>query len=258
MRSDMFKVIVERPRKGKSSDKRAVRWRNDLDGPRQLGIRQGYGRPWLNENLNPLERYLHAQVGRPWAKVFSEVCAQIDRRNTVQQHVHQHIGDFIATDVEWRDGVLVNLKERGTWYSRGGQIRQRLYVDPKSGLVRVNKAYRTRAQYKREEQEKERERIATQRRVIDASTLLLKLDEHWFRVQVATLPERTRQSVLQAGVMQNFWYAESRFDVVLKRETSRLKQGDELARHRLYGCMSLYAVTKQQACTADLVRCGVK
>ena len=51
----------------------------------------------------------HAQIGRPWNKVFSEICAGIDRRNTVQQHIHQHIRDFIAIDVGVRNGRLVDL-----------------------------------------------------------------------------------------------------------------------------------------------------
>ena len=112
MREDMYKVIVERPRRGKEGDAIAARLRKDFDGPTRLGMRAGYGRPILNENLAPLRRYLHAQLGRPWNKVFSEICAGIDRRNTVQQHIHQHIRDFIAIDVEVRDGRLVDLAER--------------------------------------------------------------------------------------------------------------------------------------------------
>jgi hypothetical protein len=70
----------------------------------RLGMRAGYGYRELNENLAPLRRYLHTQIGRPWNKVFREVCAGIDRRNTVQQHIHQHIRDFIAIDVGVREG----------------------------------------------------------------------------------------------------------------------------------------------------------
>ena len=109
MREDMYKVIVERPRRGKEGDALAARLRNDFDGPMRLGMRAGYGYRSLNENLAPLRRYLHAQIGRPWNKVFSEICAGIDRRNTVQQHIHQHIRDFIAIDVDVREGRLVDL-----------------------------------------------------------------------------------------------------------------------------------------------------
>src|SRR5262245_62228647 len=99
MREDMYKVIVERPRGWKSKSSHAVRRRDDLDGPKQLGIRAGYDRPALNENLSPLRRFLHAQVGRPWSKVYSEIASGIDRRNTVQQHIYQQADDFIASQV---------------------------------------------------------------------------------------------------------------------------------------------------------------
>ena len=45
----------------------------------------------------------------PWNKVFSEICARIDGRNTVQRHIRQHIDDFIATKVEVRGGALIDL-----------------------------------------------------------------------------------------------------------------------------------------------------
>jgi len=52
------------------------------------------------------------QLGRPWNKVFSEICAGIDRRNTVQQHIHQHIRDFIAIEVgvlfDWHRGIAAS------------------------------------------------------------------------------------------------------------------------------------------------------
>jgi hypothetical protein len=54
MRTDMFKVIVERPRGYKGSDSRANRRRKDFDGPQFRGMRAGFGHRALNENLRPL------------------------------------------------------------------------------------------------------------------------------------------------------------------------------------------------------------
>jgi hypothetical protein len=77
MRHDMAKIIVERPRRG------AGRLRNRCkafseDLPRFLGVRRDAirrgGEKHLNENLQPLWRYLERQVGRPWNKVYSEIC----------------------------------------------------------------------------------------------------------------------------------------------------------------------------------------
>jgi hypothetical protein len=43
MREDMYKVIVERPRRGKDGDVTAARLRYDFDGPMRLGMRAGPG-----------------------------------------------------------------------------------------------------------------------------------------------------------------------------------------------------------------------
>lgn len=56
MRSDMYKIIVERPRRSKDLKARALRFRNSLDGPSHLGMRVAYGYRELNENLAPLRR----------------------------------------------------------------------------------------------------------------------------------------------------------------------------------------------------------
>jgi hypothetical protein len=139
MRSDMYKIIVERPRRSKDLRARALRFRNSLEGPSHLGMRVGYGYRELNENLAPLRRYLHSQVGRPWNKVFGEICSRIDRRNPVQRHIHEHLGQLIATQVEIRDGMLIECGKFGlNRLASPGE----LYVDPRTGLICRTKAVR--------------------------------------------------------------------------------------------------------------------
>ena len=99
MRRDMARVIVERPR---------IRTRNERQGracrPDDLPQRESIRRPHvlrrseksLNENLAPLRRYLERQVGRPWDNVYSEIAANLRVDNTVQQHLRDDIGDFVA------------------------------------------------------------------------------------------------------------------------------------------------------------------
>jgi hypothetical protein len=48
MREDMYKVIVERPRRAKEGDAIAARLRKDFDWPVRLGMRAGYGSRSLN------------------------------------------------------------------------------------------------------------------------------------------------------------------------------------------------------------------
>jgi len=72
MRSDMAKVIVERPRLGGGVRRpKGCRKREILAESDQLPSREGIKRRWsgttyqkrLNEHLTPLRRYLQSQVG---------------------------------------------------------------------------------------------------------------------------------------------------------------------------------------------------
>lgn len=242
MRNDMFKVIVERPRKWKDPENRAVRRRNDFDGPRFLGMRAGHGRPALNENLNPLRRYLHAQVGRPWNKVYGEIAALIDRRNTVQQHVYQHLDDFIAVQVVWRDGNLFDLKDPRPSYRTGRlELRQPLYVDPRTGLIRPNKRYRAWSAEWRAEQVAADKALLARRRKLDANTLLMRLENEWFEVRIETHPGYEAVNV---------------FDAVLKRKLDpRNPCTDE--RMKLYGDWDTHAVSKRQLSRREMDKYGL-
>jgi hypothetical protein len=256
MREDMYKVIVERPRRGKSSDAIGARLRRDFDGPMQLGMRAGYGQPQLNENLAPLRRYLHAQIGRPWNKVFSEICAGIDRRSTVQQHIHQHIDDFIATDVDVRDGRLVDLGGRWGFLRPDSGVSQELYVDPHTGLIRRNKLYGSWRRRVAERRRREQLEIATRRRIVDERTQLLLLDEVWFRVEVDVLP--AARVVVGVGQPPRRMRPESRYDVVLRRHISRETAADLQQCKHLYGPGNLYAVRKRQISTREIKAYGLR
>jgi hypothetical protein len=246
MREDMYKVIVERPRRGKEGDAFAARLHNDFDGPTRLGMRAGYGYRSLNENLAPLCRYLHAQIGRPWNKVFSEICAGIDRRNTLQQHIHQHVRDFVAIDVDVREGELVDIAPRARFFGRGSRLSQELYVDPRTGLIRLNRNYRPWRHQLAERRRRDLADIAARRRVVDERTLLLLLDGLWFRVEVEMLPnERIIESVID-GEPHRRTTAESSYDVVQRRRISRAILADRRQCEHLYGSGELYAVSKRQ------------
>jgi hypothetical protein len=252
MREDMYKVIVERPRRGKEGDAIAARLRKDLDGPMRLGTRAGYGYRSLNENLAPLRRYLQAQIGRPWNKVFSEICAGIDRRNTVQQHIHQHIRDFIAVDVDICEGRLVDLSARCGFLRRDSAISQELYVDPHTGLIRPNKGYRSWRHGAAERHRREQAEIATRRRTVDEHTFLLLLDDVWFRVEVDVLPkEGFAENIIDSRPHKRV-IAEPRFDVVLRRPISRAMRSDLQQCKHLYGADDLYAVSKRQLSTREI------
>jgi hypothetical protein len=258
MREDMYKVIVERPRRWKGRDAFAARLRDDFDGPIRLGMRAGYDSRELNENLAPLRRYLHAQIGRPWNKVFSEICAGIDRRNTVQQHIHQHIRDFIAIDVGVREGRLVDLAARSGFLRRDSGISQELYVDPRTGLIRPNRNYRSWRHDTAERRRREIAQIAMRRRVVNERTFLLQLNDIWFRVETDVLPrERLVESIVE-GNPQRRMAADFRYDVVLRRHISRASSSDRQQCEHLYGSGDLYAVSKRQIPTREIKAHGLR
>jgi hypothetical protein len=98
MRPDMPKILVERPRPPsrvpRGRDGRRFR---DASDAAFLPMKAGYrDLKSLNENLQPLARYLARQVNRPWNAVYREICAVIDARNAVQRHILQHLTDYVA------------------------------------------------------------------------------------------------------------------------------------------------------------------
>jgi hypothetical protein len=138
MRSDMSKIIVERPRRGsrlrnhKSAlalDPRRIADDTYIDPPKP----RHSGEKSLNENLAPLRRYLESNVGRPWSKVYAEIRATLDSRKATGLHILQHLFDFVAVDT-WLDGRTVMVW--GSGWPRRTQPVTGLYVHPVSGLLR--------------------------------------------------------------------------------------------------------------------------
>jgi hypothetical protein len=129
MRSDMPKVIVERPRVihfggGKNRPLRELE-----DYPRHEGMRrrhQHYGSKILTDHIKPLRRYLDKQVGRPWCKVYSEICAIMRFGNALHDHLRKHARDYVAVDGPYPA------------HDRNSQF-QPFYVDPRTGILRRRK-----------------------------------------------------------------------------------------------------------------------
>ena len=189
MRKDMARVIVERPRI-KPFNCRKGRYRDWEDMPSHEGMRRAHAlrgdRKELNENLAPLRRYLERQVGRPWSKVYSQIAQNLRVDSTVQQHVRDHLHDFVAVKPRrvasgWRPG-------RAIWW-------QPLYVDPVTGLL---------CRTDRLPEEKARRRAARNRPAAPIERIALGEDAElrlisglWYHVQLARLPEPTYQVCLE-------------------------------------------------------------
>ena len=266
MRDDMSEVIIERPRWGSQMkhrrrvrriDAKASLARDADDLPHQIGMRRwallGQTKS-LNENLAPLRRYLEGQVDRPWNKVWSEISANLSAASTVQQHVRDHIFDFVAVRSFMQDGA-VWLDER---YGRAvalAETHYRLYVDPRSGLLRRNKHYKSWKRKGREDQlAAERDRATRMRELSHDIQLHLLDDGAWWEVKLAKMPTRRERAVnRRTGCVREHEVidADAFVDVVLRPQLSRL------APDELYGRHGVYAVSKRQLSRRDAANLGL-
>lgn len=229
MRSDMDKVIIERPRLGgnqRNPKGRIIQtYRMDPDlAPQKEPIKtRGRSRKSLNENLRPLENFLIRQAGRPWNDVFSEICRTIPGDSTVQAHVRNHVWDMVATQVEMRKGEPYNI---GRWFGRtrplNGRSFEKLFVHPDTGIL-------TYVQRRKEK----RKKAPIDRIEVNEFVQLQRIHGIWYEVRFAKRP--------QASAM---------WDAVLKRRiwtsvlsTSLTDMFDLLENH---GRVDMYAVSKKQ------------
>lgn len=259
MRHDMYKVIVERPRRGGrySSEHRPSTDPEDQTQHESLKFRHR-DRKWLNENLNPLRRYLNRQVGRRWDQVYSELCAHIDRRNTVQQHIHEHIEDFVALRVLSVDGVLHYQRGYGGLSPLGLRWAPKLYVDPISGLLLLNhEGMQADRVAKQEYARSRRPRAPADVRPVDEWHQLRRVDGIWYEVELAEVP-RTAPLTRVRGKPAQFTMP---FDVIAKRPARWIgkpcgHRGCEACKP--YGRSGLYARGKRQLNRHELQRYGLR
>jgi len=149
----MGKVLVERPRLGRwNGDSRPGKgYANKLrqhfaagnSPPSREGMKRRHNRTKaFNEHLGPLRRFLDANVGRPWDKVYSEICKYVDRGNVVQKHILTHLFDYVVTNVILIDGKPCRGKAYARQYGEPLRVvhyRNQWYVCPTSGLLRKSK-----------------------------------------------------------------------------------------------------------------------
>lgn len=245
----MYKVIVERPRRGGGWTKPGREPREPDDRPAHEGIRERLrgGRKWLNENLRPLQRWLDRQAGRRWDAVYAELCKHVDRRNTVQQHIHVHLRDFVEIDVYESDGRLYAIRRwRGT--APLAESYCDLYVDPRNGcLMRNEAAFAARMRRRDEHRLAVHARQAGWRegvRVVDGDVQLHRLDGIWYRIELAPVP-KPRPSKRKAGVS----LPGRAFDAVLHAQVGECAS----KRLNLYGRCGAYARSKRQLNQAELI-----
>ena len=145
MRKDMDKLLVTTPRVGSSLKNREVKEarrsarEGDYDNLPRNSSMKPKSRKWderkqFNEYLKPLVRFLKKNCGRPWNKVYSEICENMDRRGIVQDHIFQHLFDYVERNPIFKDGkphrtgyggLYPLYKSDWTFYvDKGGTLRE--------------------------------------------------------------------------------------------------------------------------------------
>jgi hypothetical protein len=205
MRSDMNKVIVERPRLLRGDWLRGGResgfrqFLQDEERAPKIGIRAGHqNRKWFNENLAPLRRFLESSAGRPWDKVLSELRAGIDVRNTVQAHILEHVEDFVKTKVRVRElsdhrgrarGHVFEARKR--WSGEWEDVRlgyAPLFVDPRTGLLRATRSRAHRTQVERAREQARAEETFAHSRTLADGRAARAFEGIWYAVETAPIP----------------------------------------------------------------------
>ncbi len=138
----MSKVIVERPRHNAPRRKGRTEALRDDDGAplrQRMPAKKPEKTKSLNENLSPLRRFLEKNTGRPWNKVHAELSEHIRPASTVQQHILDHVKDFVAIDTRMKDGVVVVSQRFSSVDVPVQESWALLYVHPKTGILKRNR-----------------------------------------------------------------------------------------------------------------------
>ncbi len=249
MREDMAKVIVTRPRLGgtpvRKSGKRAqCAMRCPEEATRFEPMSRGRGTKVLNEHLSPLERFLERRRGQHWDSVFSEICRNLRPSNTVQQHVRDHLWDFVLLNVRVECGVLVAYPKYGDPEPlKEMRYGPRFYVCPRSGQLRERRRRRRRV-FARDAREVQSSRYPglqpEEIRWDGRMRLICQIDDVWYALALANLPADRED---RRGLV----------DRLVNRDLSESTEGSRILRDQL-GVAGVYVEQKRQLGKRELKR----
>lgn len=264
MRHDMFKVIVERPRRGGYGGAKKGRWEQEN---RQNAIGASYDadsydepsnwekikpsrlradRKELNENLEPLWRFLRSRVGQCWDDVYSEIRENLSPKNAVQMHVVQHLKmQVVEATYLGEDGRVYECPQYNSYNRKPNCLEeptgyQRFYVHP------VTREFCESPRKSRKDKKvKQKDRF----KLTDLRQYRL-IDGIWYVVEFAVIPKelgvkgRYGQPGKQYGVYS--WAAESPLDYSQVADFLFPKGLSNWARESEYGFCNIRPVSKRQ------------
>lgn len=129
MRKDMADVIINTVRAGQ-----IIKKYNRLDNQKQdfdSDYWNNQNAPmrkkdkWLSDRLTPLYRYLASNSGKPWDKVWSDICQNNDLRNIRNNHLRDHVLAWVCDNgiskdyPTWRFFAAPFYVKNGILYYKG-------------------------------------------------------------------------------------------------------------------------------------------
>ena len=151
--------------------------------------RYGGKRKSFSENLNPLYGQIRKYLGRSWDDLYSDLCKNFDKRSVINQHILQHLYDFIRVKTLIIDGEIWVHTQWGNPKLLEEYGETEYYVDPTSRIIKKNPHYRNwKIAAKERALKKEREEAEVTRWIND-KLVLRKIDGLWYEFVVAPLPE---------------------------------------------------------------------
>lgn len=124
--------------------------------------------------------------------MYSEIASRLRVNSTVQQHVRDHVRDFVAIRPRRRRGTVFVL---GGGKERYDELwRQPLYVDPRDGILKRTDQLPEAKAHKQARQPK----AAPPGRIsLGGDRELRRLDGIWYEIRLAPLPEPSYRVVTE-------------------------------------------------------------
>ncbi|WP_407307864.1 hypothetical protein [Acinetobacter sp.] len=213
MRYDFNKQLTERERLGhkrKFGDIRNAKANKVLDedmsgGKESIHTRRRHarngGRKSFNENLNPLKNFLRESVGRPWDKVYSEITSTFDKRKVINNHILEHLFQYVELKVYIVDGKPCTLNtyrnsiEKYRPITAGNPNYPTYYVDPIDGIFKAPKqeSHLHRRQREAEEAKKAGEKLRSIYHRLNEDTHLIRMNGIWWVYSAKAKPAQVAE-----------------------------------------------------------------
>jgi hypothetical protein len=212
MRPDMGRLIIEDGRHGGYGKAKPVFFpRREGEEFENYRAHEPMGRHWLRDGkslgdrLAPLRKYLEAQVGRPWNKVYSEICEANDRRTIRGYHLMTHLKHYV---------LIGNAPSERYMY-------QDFLVGP-DGILKRNKRESYRSRWR-----KERKAAPVTVIKLDDGWEFRKIENIWYRVHIKmeahTIPGHFKVRTYGVGTKYEWEYktyieAKTTFEPVMDKK----------------------------------------